>query len=107
MTVHDDTGGVTAEVLDEVGPKSWWVVKYRNQRRINLAGLTDAERCRLAAEFGIEVEGDTDEQRAAMFFASPAFRSLVRWVREHPKQAMEFSRYQNYIADWYHKALAG
>ena len=69
--------------------------------------LSDAQRCQLAAECGIEVEGDNDEARAAMFFASPAFHGLVCRVKLHPKRALEYGRYQNYIAGWYDRALDG
>jgi hypothetical protein len=39
----------------DVAPGSWWIAKYRNQPRIDLAGLSALERSTLAQELGIPI----------------------------------------------------
>ena len=95
------------ETLAEVGEKSWWVVKYRTEPRIDLRGLSDADRRQLAREFGIAIGDDYEDQREALFFGSPAFRGLSRWVHEHPKQARNCSSRDSYLSGWYERALQG
>ena len=95
------------ETLREVGEKSWWVVKYLTEPKIDLSGLSDADRRQLAREFGIAIGDDYEDQREALFFGSPAFRGLLRWVHEHPKQARKCSTRDGYLNGWYERALQG
>lgn len=100
-------GMLEVETLREVGESAWWVVKYRTQPRINLRELSDANRRQLASEFGIDLDGDQEDARATLFFSSPAFHGLVRWVQKHPAQARQCSRWDAYLSGWYERALKG
>jgi hypothetical protein len=83
----------------DVAPGSWWIAKYRNQPRIDLAGLSALERSTLAHAFGIPIQrtGSVDE----VFWHSPAFAGLVAWTRKHPRKAKQYRDCASYLGGWY------
>jgi hypothetical protein len=83
----------------DVAPGSWWIAKYRNQPRIDLAGLSALERLTLAHEFGIPMcrTGSVDE----VFWDSPAFAGLVAWARDNPRKARKYRDCACYLRGWY------
>ena len=91
--------------LEQSGPVSrnqqthWALVKYRNQERMDLSGLSERGRKRLADEFGIPIRGVTSEDE--FFSSSDAFRGLCEWARRHPRLFAKFSGFQSYIPGWH------
>jgi len=105
----------TCTSIEQIGPEielgsrrspamsySWWIAKYRTQRRISLEGMTDSERRRLADEFGIRVCRELPD--AEPFWESAAFRSLAAWVERHPRVGERFRNLNAYLPGWYDAA---
>lgn len=85
------------------GP-GWWICKYdAGQPRVPLVGIDEEMVRAIAAEFGMEFGYGMGWDRR--FIDSPAFRSLVRWVRRFPKKAKRDARHDNYVNDWHRLAL--
>lgn len=89
----------------DAGPKEWWLVKYSDETRIHLGTLSENERRQLADEFGIPISiHGAGNEKPGLFFTSPAFDSLTKWVEAHPKLAKRYSEYDTYLSGWYEKA---
>ena len=86
----------------------WYVVKYSDERRIGLHSLDDQQIRELANEFGLRLEcpGQIHSpfDPSELFFKSPAFKSLCRWVKDHPRLAKQMSVYDHYMGGWYEEA---
>ena len=90
------------------GPGSWdwYIVKYRSEARLHLAGFTAGQVQRMRDEFGLLPidEQDRPESAAQAFHASRTWASLVRWVGQHPRVAKRMSRFDAYLPGWYDHA---
>lgn len=85
------------EMDDDDRAAGTYVVKHSSERRIALDGLADPDFERLEDEFGIgeRRSGGSD------FYQSQAARSLVVYVRSHPRIAKRFADTTCYLGDWY------
>lgn len=84
------------------GDGQWSVCKYENQPHIDLSGLSDAARRRLALEFGLPILGIESGivlGHPAYFYASKGYRSLVEWAVKHPRKIKQY-RGNGYLGHW-------
>jgi hypothetical protein len=80
--MHTGIAWFTPDDLTSPGfPAGWYVALDGTHPRIPLLDLTDAERERLAAEFGLPVAPWVVRRRA--LYGSPAFGRLAAWVAQH------------------------
>jgi hypothetical protein len=93
------------------------IAKYGNdfEPRISLAGLSTQEILEVVKEFGISLSfdvldrlgipkdrGSLSRYHDKMFYDSPAFQGLVKWVRKHPKLAKDYAKGDApHLPDWY------
>jgi len=87
----------------------WWVVKYRDEERIALAGFDHRAIRELSDEFGLVIltECDlyaADRVRQDYFFTSPAWDALRHWVTRHPRVAKAHAACDPYLPGWYDRA---
>jgi len=102
----------------------WWICKYSSDEpRLDLQGMTEGARNALAYEFGLPLipntfahHEDTDPQlprslvvsgnEVDLFYKSPAFVSLAKWAKLHPRVAKSSSDNCNHLRGWL-SAVAG
>ena len=80
--------------------EGWWLVKYGNQPRMLLAGLTAAQAGLVRAEFGLV------DDKGKSFYRSNAWLALVSWAAENVTTARRVSRNQAYLPGWHERAQA-
>ena len=118
--LSSDTGGVALGVsgLRQFQPTrslrhrpafGWWVVKYRDEERVALAGFDHCAVRDLSDEFGLVIltERDpyvADHVRQDYFFTSPAWDALRRWVARHPRIAKAHAACDPYLPGWHDRA---
>ena len=96
----------------------WWICKYSSDEpRLDLGGMTEGARNALAYEFGLPLipinfahHGNTDPQlpwspaaysnEVDLFYKSPAFVSLAKWAKLHPRIAKSSSDNCNHLRGW-------
>ncbi len=98
---NDYCGVVINRPTDFLG--GWWIIKYNTELRIDIHNFTDEQVDSLMNEFGIPLHQGGDPVRA--FYSSAAWEGLREWVRKHPRIAKENSVRQEYLGDWYARAL--
>lgn len=83
----------------------WWMVKYRNEPRIDLHQFSIADIKRLSSEFGILIFDDAcfRDYRVMQeyFYTSPAWDGLRKWVCSHPRLADTIG--DSYCSGWRHR----
>lgn len=102
---------------------SWNVCKYDSgQAKIDLDRISSAGVCAFSKEFGIAIDphkfADHDQNWVGtlyseigyfcpssrdLFYLSPAFASLQRWVERHPRKAGKYGP-SPYVGDWVARA---
>lgn len=97
--------------------RGFCIAKYGNfsQPRISLSGLSTQEILEVVKEFGISPSFDVldrlgipkDQDSLSryndkMFYDSPAFQGLVKWVKKHPKLARDYAKGDApHLPGWY------
>jgi len=87
----------------------WWVIKYRDEKRIALAGFDHRAIHELSDEFGLVILTEdapyaADRVRQDYFFTSPAWDALRRWVARHPRIAKAHAACDPDLPGWYDRA---
>jgi hypothetical protein len=78
------------------GP-GYYVVKYDNEIRVGLPGMTEDGARRLAAEFGMRFCYEPHEFN---FWDSPAGRGLLTWSQSFPRLAAQRAAVSEYLPSW-------
>ena len=113
----------TGQNTDGSGPQNWTICKYDpTQPCVYIGRLSKQGRLALAHEFGIPSpidllkefdnwsRGQQMEPPAGcetLFFVSPAFDALVKWVKAHPRKVRAMKCLPHYLGDWKSAAIAG
>jgi hypothetical protein len=100
------------EVADEIGARTWCIVKNDHERAIELpAATTREDALKLGAELGLPLWESrmNSKVKAEVFYSSPPFLALRTWVKAYPAAARGFAKdgaSRRYLPDWYERAIA-
>jgi hypothetical protein len=76
----------------------WWIVKYQDERRLSLCGLSEAGVRELSKCFGIPVYGEGKYGTGpALFLRSEAGKGLCEWATLHANLAKSMRHCAEYI----------
>lgn len=78
----------------------WWILKYSDEARIDLSGLSDQGRGKLSHEFGIPLGEFGRAFENKLFYRSTAFAGLCTWAKAHPRLFKRYSARRPYLPDW-------
>jgi hypothetical protein len=85
--------------------EDWWIAKDEPPNAVSMQGLTPQQVIQVADAFGV-LFWEPHLPNMTDFYASAAFRGLVKWVRDHPRVARQVAPRQAYCPHWYRRALA-
>ena len=86
--------------IDAPIPSSRWiVVKYADEKRIDLSSLSDQGRLEFSRQFGVPISERLDgiDDHGALFFRSEAFLALCEWAKAHPRLAKRIKDHCSYV----------
>jgi hypothetical protein len=77
----------------------WFVVKYSDERRIDLTSLSEQGRLEFSRQFGVPISTNMygREDFGASFFRSEAFRTLCDWAVKHPRLTKRLESHSDYL----------